>query len=404
MTCRQKGNAEQLEPMEAGAANQGKVFLEEIRIPLVAAGLVLLLWLIWPFWGVAAFKSRIEANFAAEQVLNVKKEGVSSVPRLAASSPIKGAAPAADIDSESKESAEVKIPTVGDHFAQLGQTGDLFGGINALFAAFALIGVGWAASMQWRAMSEARQATAEQRFETAFFELLRLTREVLERIEIELSHSEKLADDQQHQSRGIKSGASALNALASRHFAAFSIGGGPGEDAYWLQQLVTQFKKKIYGQNPSAMGPYFRLLYQTFDLVAKAPLDEVRKVRYSNIARGQISEGAVLLLALNGLTWRGWNFVALIERFGLLEHMHHRYLKQFKKYLRVAYRENSFRGSKERALHKNEEAPPHKPFKFDKDPSQKDFEVTAPMTIDPDFEYAPPELPNSLLKNDGSAP
>ena len=82
---------------------------------------------------------------------------------------------------------------------------------------------------------------------------------------------------------------------------------------------------KIYDRQPSAFGPYFRLLYQTFKHIAESTLSERQQLRYANIARGQISEGAVLLIALNGLTPNGYKFVPLIEKFGLLEHLHRRY-------------------------------------------------------------------------------
>jgi len=272
-----------------------------------------------------------------------------------------------------------KNSALAERFTQLGQTGDLFGGVNALFAALALIGVFWAATMQWRSLSEGRRAAAEQRFSTVFFELLRLTREVLDLIE----HAPALKRVDGPQPTA-KTGASALNALANRHFSNFFVEDGADVKAFYLQKLVNEFKDGIYRRNPSALGPYFRLLFQTFDLVANAPLEARKRVQYSNIARGQISEGAVLLLALNALTWRGRKFVPLIEKFGLLEHMHQRYLKNFGLHLRVAFREVAFQGSEMRARSPLQPEPSPGPNSFDKDPSSPDFEITAPMTVPPD--------------------
>src|SRR5437868_10963910 len=59
--------------------------------------------------------------------------------------------------------AAASAPTVAD----LGQLGDLFGGVNALFAALAVAGVFWAALLQRRALIETRQALTEERAATA---------------------------------------------------------------------------------------------------------------------------------------------------------------------------------------------------------------------------------------------
>lgn len=116
-----------------------------------------------------------------------------------------------------------------------------------------------------------------------------------------------------------------------------------------LDRLVRLYAISVFDRRPSQFGPYFRLLYQTFRHVAEAPLDsETERVRFANIARGQIPEGAVLLLALNGLTEEGHKFAPLIEKFGLLEHMHRRYKELLHDALLVGYRERAFLGSTER--------------------------------------------------------
>lgn len=116
-------------------------------------------------------------------------------------------------------------------------------------------------------------------------------------------------------------------------------------------QLVRNFSKQVYGKHPSAFGPYFRSMYQTYKHIADSRLSDQDKIQYANIARGQVSEGAVFLLALNGMTKFGFNFIPYIERFGLLEHMHRQYLKAYKDALLVGYHERAFLGSKEREKH-----------------------------------------------------
>jgi len=358
----------------------------ELLYPVAGFLVVIVLWLFWIFAGADMVRDRIEQGAATRS---------GSVDGDPAQAPLYAAGISADDDlavaghgsqgpfstapDRVRASGAEKSTAISDRFSQLGQTGDLFGGVNALFAAMALIGVFWAATMQWRSLTEGRRATAEQRFEMLFFELLRLTREVLERIEVPSSIKSPLMA-----STTAKSGASALNGLANRHFTNFQVDDTETLRAYFLQTLVNVYKKRVYGAHPSALGPYFRLLFQTFDLVATAKIDEEKRVQYANIARGQISDGAVLLLALNGLTWRGRKFVPLIERFGLLEHMHQRYLRTFRSLLRMAYRERAFQGSELRAKYPTEPAPEPGPNAFDPDPASPDFEITAPISIPPE--------------------
>ena len=136
-----------------------------------------------------------------------------------------------------------------------------------------------------------------------------------------------------------------------------SVGSRRGDQTDIHQQLaalVEGYLTRVYDRQPSAFGPYFRLLYQTFKHIAESALSENQQIRYANIARGQISEGAVLLLAVNGLTSTGYKFVPLIEKFGLLEHLHRHYRAEHQSALGIGYRPRAFLGSKDRATPGNE--------------------------------------------------
>jgi len=328
--------------------------------------LVIGLWWCWAIVLAPDVQSLIARRYAAQ--------GRSDAPAVAPVVPAQ--APASGVTGPT-------VPTrlsTSDYFQQLGQTGDLYGGVNALFASIAVVGVFWAGALQRRTMLEARQAIAQQQFETAFFELLRLTREVAERIEttyVVKSGVPGTPGDERH-----RRGSAALNALANNVFGRYTRSVGESDDADYLQKLVDDYKQRLYRHHPSALGPYWRLLYQTFTLVSQAPLSKEERLRYANIARGQLSEGAVLLLALNGLTWRGRKFVDHIERFGLLEHMHPAYLRRFKSYLLSAYRKHAFLGSKEREKVEIGQRPTPGPYAFDQDPDQPNFVITRPLDDD----------------------
>lgn len=353
----------------------------EVTLPLAGVALVLILWATWGLWGAEFVRSMVQSSLHSEEATRVITSECRLLPSNGSPRAYLCETPKPDANNEAtlKKKEDELNDRVTEGFARLGQTGDIFGGANALFAALALVGVFWAATMQLKSLSETRRASVEQRFETAFFELLRLTREVLERVEVEPSA------EWANKSKGKRRGASALNALAAQRFGSSPEQSVQPQDRDFkvltLQALTNRYKESIYSTMPSALGPYFRLLYQTFDLVDSTDLNPKRKIRYANIARGQISEGAVLLIALNGLTWRGWKFVDLIERFGLLEHMHPKYKAQYEQVLRMAYRMNAFRGSEERAKHRDEPRPEPGPYKFDQDPSSPDFVHTDPMSL-----------------------
>lgn len=229
-------------------------------------------------------------------------------------------------------------------------------------------------------MLETRQAIEQQQFETAFFELLKLTRDVVQLFEytylVQAAATDTTADSPSRWREQTKHGYAALNAIAAVEFKNDdSEVKGPAR----VQALVDKYKVRVYHQYPAALGPYFRLLYQTFKLVAEAPIDDKKKLQFANIARGQLSEGAVLLLALNGLTWRGRAFVEFIESFGLIEHMHPSYRARFREDLLHAYSRRAFLGSKERKQQVNDADPDPGPFAFDRDPDQPDFVMSHPF-------------------------
>jgi hypothetical protein len=197
-----------------------------------------------------------------------------------------------------------------------------------------------------------------QQFESLFFQLLQLSAQVTERIEGPKRRGAIAAivpgNGNQYEQIPGPTGPRALNAYAQAVFRKFTP---PHDEAApqmdGLEALVRSFLTRVYDRQPSAFGPYYRILYQTFKHIADSHLPEAEQIRYANIARGQISEGAVLLLALNGLTYDGYKFIPLIERFGLLEHLHRRYRLTCERYLLLGYRQRAFMGSAERSLPQN---------------------------------------------------
>lgn len=250
----------------------------------------------------------------------------------------------------------------GPSYADLGQSGDAFGGVNALFAAIAGALVFWAGFVQARSLNQAkaeadkeRKARAKQQFEATFFQLIELTDKAISRItrtpDTETILHERLARLKlgTHVSRPEKHGTAALDSLAATLCNQYGREVIAYDKLTAAKTLTEVYVDVIYAMYPSMLGPYFRLLYQTFKLISESELEPHDKTRYANIARGSISEGAVYLLAANGYSPRGHAFVSLIEEFGLLQHMHEEYREKCKVALSAGYRERAFMTSTERA-------------------------------------------------------
>lgn len=333
----------------------------------VALALALVIWWLWLKWGMVLAHSQVsersllkagantlvQRTDAAEREASIvelaQRVDVATANLTRLRSQLEGTPQAplrARLEPDVQDEAEKKREL---YFAEAGQTGDAFGGLNALMTAIAGALVAWAGFMQYLSLSEARaEADAErdarrrQEFEALFFRMLDLSRDLISKIEFRIN---RIQAESGITSTEPRTGAAALDKHAARIFEE-SKDEAASEAA--LLELVTMFRRRVYDTNAASFGPYFRLLFQIFKLISESPLDHGEKIRYANIARGQLSEAAVLLLALNGLTEVGHPFIRYIEEFGLLEHMLKKYRERFDKHLLLGYRRRAFLGSKER--------------------------------------------------------
>jgi hypothetical protein len=314
-------------------------------------------WFVWGQWGFP-YTHGLVSSYAKDQSDRLRKE--AAVPTALPTPPATTASSAV-----ASASAPVVIPmalvpatpSAIDITTAVGQSGDAYGGANALFSALVAALAAWAGFLQYRALMRAqrayrderdanRQAKADRtkeevdrklaRFESQFFQLLTLVKQTRDAIV-----SKELSDNPR------KFGSAALDAFADTIFkeaasSSKTIPLSPHELVYHYQ--------RIYNRRPSVLGPYFRLLFQTFQYISKNGKDLDTQLQYSKIARGQMSDGSVLLLALNGMTIEGHAFVEYIEEFGLLEHMLPKYKKAYEEHLDKAYRKRAYKGSKERDL------------------------------------------------------
>jgi hypothetical protein len=326
-----------------------------LAAPLFVLVFACTLWVLWLHVGSRAVKDSLSApREAASAMPGAPGPSATGSFRFRAEG-LQTPLPRGQTPRSIAGDGELKIALVlpsqdKDVLAELGQAGDAFGGFNALMSALAFAAVFWAAYLQRATLKEVRSAEersdAARRFAQAqesFFEMLKLSRELVHRIRVPQPSGERRRVGQLAQPGGYTEGVAALDSIA------FSINKRAVDkpEAARLLEAVARYQR-YYRDQPSRIGPYFRLLFQMFKLIDNSRIGDTEKLQLANIARGQLTEGTALLLALNALTWRGWAFVEYIEKYGLLEHMHPEYASTFRGPMEHAFTNHAFYGSRDR--------------------------------------------------------
>jgi hypothetical protein len=248
--------------------------LREVGVVAALAGVAFAFWILWAVYGV----------------------------RLVYSAMVPGTASA---------------PGIGE----LGQVGDLFGGVNALFAAIAVVGVFWAAYLQRRALIETRRAlmeeraaSARQQFEATFFQLISLFRSLVAELQIEVARGSPLAGFS-----AVSLDTAVKEILGDRDALADFFDARPNDpvDAVaWHSQIAHD---KVFKENETQVGPLFRTLTSVFEhvdtLSEHHPADATR---YARIVLDQLSKSLLTLYAFYAVIEAPTRSARLIQRFHLL--------------------------------------------------------------------------------------
>lgn len=209
-------------------------------------------------------------------------------------------------------------------FSELGQVGDLFGGVNALFAAIAVVGVFWAGYLQRLALIETRQALAEERegnsrqqFEGTFFQLIALFRSVLVEGYLEVPRIAPLSGSDTYDLDGA-----VTFALGDESQRKPVMDEADWDKAFWFHAGIAQ--TSIFEPNETKIGPLFRTLAAVFEHVEQLTNTHPNEVmHYSEIMRDQLSNSFLVLFALYAKTYNVERFTRLIYRFFLLAPIRH---------------------------------------------------------------------------------
>lgn len=185
-----------------------------------------------------------------------------------------------------------------DALASAGSWGDSFGGFNALFGALGFAAVTATLYLQHKSLEQQRIDLHIQRFETTFFELMRLMREL--RSELMYVQSQEILKDKGRsikEHRGfdaVKYGFNEVTHIASKR--------RKKGDRLTRDFISEIYLEKIHKRYESRFAPYFRIIYTILFKIKNDPiLSEIDKYYYSNILRSQLTSHEICFLAVNAM-------------------------------------------------------------------------------------------------------
>lgn len=217
---------------------------------------------------------------------------------------------------------------VFDKWSDAGPFGDTFGGVNALFSAFAFAGIIYTILLQRKELRLQRlelEATREelsgqreqmvnqnatllrQQFDSTFFQMLRLHHDIVDG----MVRERPTGGPPQHGRQIFAEVRSMILNAAPVH-----LKKKPAE------QALVDMWDEVYREFQAFLGHYFRNYYHLIKLVDEAPL-KIDKHWYTSLARAQLSTDEHVSLFYNVLGRIGRRrFKSLVERYHLLENLH----------------------------------------------------------------------------------
>ncbi|WP_192937591.1 putative phage abortive infection protein [Sinorhizobium meliloti] len=211
---------------------------------------------------------------------------------------------------------------VGWNSETLGQWGDAFGALNALFSALAFISVLFTLKQQQRQIDDATNDQHLQRFERTFYELLRLLREA--RDAVEFRYSDNYDGGERKKEKDYEFKVTGAEAFKRAQF----------EVKYWVEaeeihvgplteaRVSEIYIQHVHNRYESAFAPYYRLLYTILlRIKSDQKLSVEEKQRYGNLLRSQLTSHEVALCSYNGLAAVSGSFKQLLIEFRILKYL-----------------------------------------------------------------------------------
>lgn len=201
--------------------------------------------------------------------------------------------------------------------AHAGSWGDSFGAFNALVSMLGAGAVVATLLVQLRAIKAQQHDLHRQRFESSFFELLRLLREL--RAEMRFQHSKEYGE------------AHELDSPSHEYEGYVAISHALAEMLHWQNQSEIELDRQAIGKlydkhiarlNEHSMSPYFRLVYTILNRIRNdSVLTDGERCQYGNLLRSQLTSFELYMIAYNACSKRSKDLTAHIEYFRLFKYM-----------------------------------------------------------------------------------
>ncbi len=181
---------------------------------------------------------------------------------------------------------------------EAGSWGDSFGGFNALVSALGFAAVLSTLILQNVSLREQQNDQHLIRFETSFFELLKLMREL--RSELTFKQSDEMIlhgpiklvrKTSQSNFNAIKYACYEVRVLAYKDKA---------HDSFSRNEISKIYSKSVHNRYESRFAPYFRIIYTILHKIKEdSKLSDSQKAYYGNLLRAQLTSHEIALLGFN---------------------------------------------------------------------------------------------------------
>lgn len=218
-------------------------------------------------------------------------------------------------------SVEIAYWALGDIFipAQAGPWGDSFGPFSAFFSALGFAAVVVTLRMQQDQLRSAQRDQHRQRFESSFFELLKLFREA--RQAVSFQHSGRYNEERKVsvlRRNLIRNGEEAFREAMQEIRTIYRLDGVRGD----RDELIRLYRMHFHSRYESKLGPYYRIFYTILDRISEDKiLTPDEKVQYGNLLRSQLTSHEAAMAGLNGLAPFAKDFSRLLIEFRILKYV-----------------------------------------------------------------------------------
>ncbi|OAE56646.1 hypothetical protein A7J67_08365 [Achromobacter xylosoxidans] len=176
------------------------------------------------------------------------------------------------------------------------------------------------------ALAAQNKAIMMQSFEQTFFAWLQSYRMLVDSVELGNLKGQRLLIDLVQPFLGARQESPASERILHQRMFTYDeafdlhLNGNSSILATRYQSALSAFKS-VYKSNHTSLGPMLRTLYRLIEWIDHASLETEDKWHYVSIVRSQLSWPEMMIIAYNGATDRGKNFVPLIDKYALLDNL-----------------------------------------------------------------------------------